>query len=300
MISDSKIIEIFCQLDDFMQEYDQVVAKAGISTSQTRKRKRKFTMSDSEVMTIMILFHLKSYRSLKYFYISHICKHMQDYFPNCVSYNRFVELQRRVLQPLAVYLKMRGLGKCTGISFIDSTPLRVSHIKREKQHKVFKGIAEKSFGTIGWFYGFKLHLVANDKGEIVDFLITSANVDDRQPLKDKTFHKKVFGKIFGDKGYLGKDLFDMLFVEGIHLVTKVRKNMKHKKMEFMDRVILRKRAVIESINDVLKNICYIEHSRHRSFDNFIGNLVAGLTAYSFLDSKPSVKIQRLLPGLKVA
>lgn len=204
------------------------------------------------------------------------------------------------IQPLAVYLKMRGLGKCTGISFIDSTPLRVSYIKREKQHKVFKGIAEKSFGTMGWFYGFKLHLVANDKGEIVDFLITSANVDYRQPLKDKTFHKKVFGKIFGDKGYLGKDLFDRLFVDGIHLVTKVRKNMKHKKMEFMDRVILRKRAVIESINDVLKNICYIEHSRHRSFDNFIGNLVAGLTAYSFLDSKPTVKIQRLLPGLKVA
>jgi hypothetical protein len=137
---------------------------------------------------------------------------------------------------------MRGLGKCTGISFIDSTPLRVSHIKREKQHKVFKGITEKSFGTMGWFYGFKLHLVANDKGEIVDFLITSANVDDRQPLKDKTFHKKVFGKIFGDKGYLGKDLFDRLFVDGIHLVTKVRKNMKHKKMEFMDRVILRKRG----------------------------------------------------------
>lgn len=300
MISDSKIIEIFCNIDDFMQEYDQVVAQAGISTSQTKKRKRKFTMSDSEVMTIMILFHLKSYRSLKNFYISHICKRMQDYFPNCVSYNRFVELQRRVLQPLAVYLKMRGLGKCTGISFIDSTPLRVSHIKREKQHKVFKGIAEKSFGTMGWFYGFKLHLVANDKGEIVDFLITSANVDDRQPLKDKTFHKKVFGKIFGDKGYLGKDLFDRLFIDGIHLVTKVRKNMKHKKMEFMDRVILRKRAVIESINDVLKNICYIEHSRHRSFDNFIGNLLAGLTAYSFLDSKPSVKIQRLLPGLKVA
>lgn len=300
MISDSKIIEIFCHLDDFMQEYDQVIAQAGLSTSQTRKRKRKFTMSDSEVMTIMILFHLKSYRSLKNFYISHICKYMQDCFPNCVSYNRFVELQRRVLQPLAVYLKMRGLGKCTGISFIDSTPLRVSHIKREKQHKVFKGIAEKSFGTMGWFYGFKLHLVANDKGEIVDFLITSANVDDRQPLKDKTFHEKVFGKIFGDKGYLGKDLFDRLFVDGIHLVTKVRKNMKYKQMEFMDRVMLRKRAVIESINDVLKNICYIEHSRHRSFDNFIGNLVAGLTAYSFLDSKPSVKIQRLLPGLKIA
>jgi hypothetical protein len=301
MISDSKIIEIFCKIDDFMLEYDIAVAQAGISTNETHKRRnRKFTMSESEVMTIMILFHLKSYRNLKHFYANHICKHMQDFFPKCVSYNRFVELQKRVVQPLAVYLKMRGLGKCTGISFIDSTPLKVSHIKREKQHKVFEGIAEKSFGTMGWYYGFKLHLIANDKGEIVDFLFTKANVDDRQPLKDKTFHEKIFGKIFGDKGYLGQDLFDKLFIDGIHPVTKVRKNMKLKKMEFIDRVILRKRAVIESINDVLKNICYIEHSRHRSFTNFMGNLVAGLTAYSFLDSKPSVNIQRFLPGLKIA
>ena len=107
---------------------------------------------------------------------------------------------------------------------------------------------------MGWYYGFKLHLIANDKGEIIDFLITKANVDDRQPLKDKSFHDKVIGKIYGDKGFLGKDLFDKLFVDGIHLVTKMRKNMKKKKMAFMDRVILRKRAVIESINDVLKNI----------------------------------------------
>tara|TARA_B100000508_G_C11414862_1_gene255199 strand:+ start:105 stop:1010 length:906 start_codon:yes stop_codon:yes gene_type:complete len=301
MISDSKIIEIFCKIDDFMLEYDNVVAQAGISTTKTSKsRNRKFIMSDSEVMTILILFHLKSYRNLKHFYSTHVCKHLQDYFPSCVSYNRFVELQKRVVQPLAVFLKLRGLGKCTGISFIDSTPLKVSHIKREKQHKVFDGIAEKTYGTMGWYFGFKLHLIANDRGEIIDFLITKANVDDRQPLKDKTFHEKVFGKIYGDKGYLSKDLFDQLFVDGIHLVTKLRKNMKTKQMEFMDRVILRKRAVIESINDVLKNICYIEHSRHRSFHNFTANLMAGLTAYSFLDSKPSVNIQRLLPSLKIA
>jgi hypothetical protein len=300
MISDDKVIEIFCKIDDFMLEYDHVIENSGIPAfKSTKLRKRKFTMSDSEVMTIMVLFHLKSYRNLKDFYSTHVCRHMTEFFPNRVSYNRFVELQKRVIQPLAVFLKLRGLGKCTGISFIDSTPLKVSHIKREKQHRVFKGIAEKSFGTMGWFFGFKLHLVANDKGEIVDFLITKANVDDRQPLKDKNFHNKIFGKIFGDKGYLGKDLFDKLFVDGIHMVTKVRKNMKQKKMEFMDRVMLRKRAVIECINDVLKNICYIEHSRHRSFDNFIGNLVAGLTAYSFLESKPSVRIQDLLPAIQI-
>jgi hypothetical protein len=301
MITDLKVIELFCEIDDFMIDYDAAIENAGIKSDRKVKlRKRKFRMSDSEIMTIMVLFHLKSYRNLKEFYSTYVCKHMQDNFPETVSYNRFVELQKRVIQPLAVYLKLRGLGKCTGISFIDSTPLKVSHIKREKQHRVFKGIAEKSFGTMGWYYGFKLHLVANDKGEIVDFLITKANVDDRQPLKDKSFHDKVFGKIYGDKGYLGKDLFDKLFTDGIHLVTKVRKNMKQKKQEFMDRVILRKRAVIESINDVLKNICYIEHSRHRSFDNFIGNLIAGLTAYSFLDSKPSVKIHNMLPNIGVA
>ena len=201
---------------------------------------------------------------------------------------------------LGSIFKNAGLGKCTGISFIDSTPLKVCHIKREKQHKVFKGIAEKTFGTLGWYYGFKLHLVCNEKGEIVDFVLTKANTDDRQPLKDKKFHDKVFGKIYGDKGYLGKDLFDKLFIDGIHLITKVRKNMKKKATDFMDKVILRKRAVIETINDVLKNICYIEHTRHRSFDNFIGNLIAGLTAYSFMETKPSIKIDRMLPNIGVA
>ena len=298
MISDTKIIEIFCNLDDFMKEFDAVLLKNSISdTSLPKKRNRKSKMSKSEVMTIMVIFHLKSHRNLKHFYLYYVSKHMDDYFPNLVSYNRFVELQKSVIQPLAVYLKLYGLGKCSGISFIDSTALKVCHYKREKQNKVFQGIAEKSYGTLGWFYGFKLHLVSNDKGQIVDFLITKANVDDRYPLKNKNFHDKIFGKIYGDKGYLGKDLFDKLFVDGIHLVTKLRKNMKKKALDFMDKIYLRKRAIIESVNDVLKNTCQIEHSRHRSFDNFLGNLIAGLTAYSFLDSKPSIKIQRFLPNL---
>lgn len=301
MISDTKIIEIFCNLDDFMKEFDAVLLKNSISdTSLPKKRNRKSKMSKSEVMTIMVIFHLKSHRNLKHFYLYYVSKHMNDYFPNLVSYNRFVELQKSVIQPLAVYLKLFGLGKCSGISFIDATALKVCHYKREKQNKVFYGIAEKSYGTLGWFYGFKLHLVSNDKGQIIDFLITKANVDDRYPLKNKNFHDKIFGKIYGDKGYLGKDLFDKLFVDGIHLVTKLRKNMKKKALDFMDKIYLRKRAIIESVNDVLKNTCQIEHSRHRSFDNFLGNLIAGLTAYSFLDSKPSIKIQRFLPNIGIS
>ena len=145
--------------------------------------------------------------------------------------------------------------------------------------------------TIGWFFGFKLHIVINDKGEILDFVITQANIDDREPLKNKRFHKKVFGKIFADKGYISKDLFDNLFVDGIHLITKIKKNMKNSLMLMSDKIYLRKRAIIENVNDQLKNICQIEHTRHRSFENFIGNMVSGLIAYNFLPKKPSLNLE---------
>lgn len=189
---------------------------------------------------------------------------------------------------MALFLKTCCLGDCTGVSFIDSTPLRVCHIKREKQHKTFKDIAQKGQCSIGWFFGFKLHLISNDKGEILDFMLTPGNVDDREPLKDKNFHNRVFGKLFGDKGYISKDLFEQLFVDGVHLVTKIRKNMKNCLMLMNDKIMLRKRVIIESINDFLKNECNIEHTRHRSFNNFVTNMLSSLIAYSFFDKKPSI------------
>ena len=110
-------------------------------------------------------------------------------------------------------------------------------------------------------------------------------------LKNKSFHKKVFGKLFGDKGYISQTLFEMLFIDGIHLITKIRKNMKNSLMHIKDKIILRKRALIETINDELKNMCQIEHTRHRSFDNFLTNLLSGLIAYSFFPKKPSLNIE---------
>jgi IS5 family transposase len=151
-------------------------------------------------------------------------------------------------------------GKCTGISFLASTPLRVCHIKREHSHKTFKELASKGKNTMGWFFGFKLHIVINDKGEIFDFVITRANIDDREPLKNKRSHAKLFGKIFADRGYVSHDLFEKLFVDGIHLVTKLKKNMKNARMSTRDKIYLRKRALIETVNDELKNICQIEHT----------------------------------------
>lgn len=294
MISNNKITEIFCTVDDFCKEIKQILDENSLeSDSSVKKRKRKCKLSDSEVISIMVFFHLKGYRCLKHFYIHYVQKHMQSEFPETVSYNRFVELQSKSILPMVVFLQTCCLGKCSGISFLDSTVIKACHYKREKQNKVFKGIAAKGRGTMGWFFGFKLHIIINERGEIIDFLITQGNVDDRQPLKDKTFHNKVFGKIFADRGYIGKDLFEKLFVDGIHLVTKIKKNMKNALMHIYDKILLRKRAVVESVNDILKNQCQIEHTRHRSFDNFITNLISGLIAYAFYPTKPNINIDRL-------
>lgn len=159
---------------------------------------------------------------------------------------------------------------------------------------MFKGIAAKGRGKMGWFFGFKLHIIFNERGEIIDFLIINqGKIDDKQPLKDKAFHDKVFGKIFAYRDYIGKDLFEKLFVDGIHLVTKIKKNMKNALVHIYDKILLRKRVVVESVNYILKNQCQIEHTRHSSFDNFITNLISGLIAYAFYPTKPNINIDKV-------
>jgi len=299
MLSSHKITEIFFIIDEFDKNFEKIVSDHSlVRNTDLKQRNRKSTLSDSEVMTILILFHSGHYRDLKHYYINHVKNHMKSEFPETVSYNRFVELQKKVVVKLAIFLKMFCLGKCTGISYIDSTPIRVCHIKREKQHKVFKGLAQKGQCSLGWFYGFKLHLIINDKGEILDFIITPGNIDDRKPLSDMNLHKRIFGKLFGDKGYISKDLFEKLFIDGVHLITKIKKNMKNSLMLLQDKIALRKRALIETVNDELKNICQVEHTRHRSFNNFIINLLSGLIAYSFFDKKPSINLQEDIVDLK--
>ena len=294
-----KVTEIFFIIDEFDKNFEKIVSDHSlVQNTDLKQRNRKSTISDSEVMTILILFHSGHYRDLKHYYINHVKNHMKSEFPETVSYNRFVELQKKVVVKLAIFLKMFCLGKCTGISYIDSTPIRVCHIKREKQHKVFKGLAQKGQCSLGWFYGFKLHLIINDKGEILDFIITPGNIDDRKPLSDMNLHKRIFGKLFGDKGYISKDLFEKLFIDGVHLITKIKKNMKNSLMLLQDKIALRKRALIETVNDELKNICQVEHTRHRSFNNFITNLLSGLIAYSFFDKKPSINLQEDIVDLK--
>lgn len=287
MISYSKITEIFCVIDEFCQKYDQIVDKSLLGNPS----KRPSVMSKSEIITITVLFHLGGFRTFKHFYIHYVQKHMQEEFPQTVSYNRFTELMQRNLMPMTLFLKTCCLGECTGISFVDSTPIRVCKNKRIKRNKVFKGIANTGKSTMGWFYGFKLHIIINDKGEILTFTITQASEDDRTPLKQERFLDKIFGKLFADKGYVGKDLAKLLFIDGIQMITHIKNNMKNSLMTLSDKILLRKRSVIETVNDELKNICQVEHSRHRSFGNFLSNMISGLIAYSFLTKKPQIKFQ---------
>jgi len=220
-----------------------------------------------------------------------VSKHLRGEFPDLVSYHRFVELQGKVFVPLILFLKLVCFGKCTGITYVDGTKTGVCHNKRISSHKVFKGWAERGKSSMGWFYGFKLHLVCNEKGELLNFCLTRGNVDDRDLGVFSVIGKDLFGKLYGDEGYISSSLFELLFNDGRHLVTGIKKNMKNKPMSFRDKVLLRKRSVIKTINDELKNICYIEHSRHRSPANFIINLLSALAAYSFFPKKPGIKFE---------
>jgi len=147
---------------------------------------------------------------------------------------------------------------------------------------------------MGWFFGFKLHLVINDRGEILSVCLTPGNVSDKDWSVMSRLTKNIFGKLFGDKSYLSSKLFDQLWERNIQLVTKLRKNMKNKLMTITDKILLRKRALIESVNDFLKNICDVEHSRHRSVNNFVVNTISALVAYSFLPKKPAIALPNII------
>ena len=242
-------------------------------------------------MVILILFHSGGFKCFKHYYQGYVCKHLTHLFPRLVSYNRFVELEKEVLLPLAVFIKQVLPGTCTGICFVDSTPLRVCRNQRIWTHKTFKGLAERGKCSMGWLFGFKPHLIINGKGEILNFMFTPGNVDDREPLKQERFLKNIKGKLCADKGYIGQALFENLFLVGIQLLTKVKSNMRNSLMTVADKILLRKRALIETVNDELKNIAQIEHSRHHSFNNFIANSLSAIAAYCFFEKKPAIDVE---------
>jgi hypothetical protein len=254
----------------------------------SKKRRRAGQLSASEIMTIIIYFHQSRYRNFKAYYTEHDCQQLRGEFPNLVSYERFVVLTPSVLGPLSAYLK-KSYGSCSGISFVDSTALEVCDNHRIHSHKVFDGIAERGKGSMGWFYGLKVHLVINDCGEILACQITLGNVDNRKPVP--TLCKRLFGKLIADRSYISQPLFEQLLgTFNVQLITRITKIMKNQLMPMLDKILLRKRAIIESVMDQLKNISQIEHTRHRSPINAFVNIIAGLIIYCHQPEKPSLGI----------
>lgn len=275
----TSLLKLFCDVDDFCQQVQNRQLLIG------GRRVRQPGLCDSEIMTIMIHFHQCGYRDFKHYYTRHVQPHLRKAFPELVSYSRFVTLVSRIVLLLWAYAQAR-CGRCTGIAFVDSTPLRVCHNRRISRHKVFRNLAARGQCSLGWFYGFKLHLIVNELGEVLAFTLTPGNVDDRKPVPQLA--KRLFGKLFGDKGYLSQALFEQLWQQNVQLITALKANMKNRLMPLMDKLLLRKRFIIETINDQLKNVSQIEHSRHRSPINFVVNVLAGLIAYTWQPKKPAI------------
>lgn len=295
IVSRLDVTAIFCDVDDFCQWFEQVWSHQPQLPSMPKEKRSRSRLRLSEVMTIIIAFHASGARTFKDFYTLTVLPHWRKGFPNLVSYSRFVELMPWCLMLLCCFLNTRR-GEITGIAFIDSTPIEVCHPARVHAHKVFKHQVGWGKSSTGWKFGFKLHLIINERGELLAFKLTPANTDDRKPVPQMT--QGLCGKLFGDRGYISQKLFEELYERGLQLVTKAKRNMKQRLIKLMDKILLRKRSLIESVNDQLKNICQIEHSRHRSCWNFLVNLIAGLVAYTYQPKLPSLDLQpKGLPAL---
>jgi Transposase DDE domain len=207
-------------VDDFCLAFEPKWHKK-LLANQGIKRIRSKSLCLSEIMTILIAFHQNHYRNFKHFYLDCVKQHWSSAFPKLPSYQRFVEWIPSTLIPLCVYL--RGCyGSCTGIGFVDSTSLKVCHNRRIKRHKVFDGLAERGKTSVDWFFGFKLHLVVNEMGQLLNVHLTPGNVDDRHPIPDLL--QGLFGKIFADRGYVSQQLATQLLEEfGIQFFAKPRR-----------------------------------------------------------------------------
>lgn len=276
------LLELFGAVDDFWQGFEPHWQQHQLASGE-RQRQRAGVLCENEIMTIVIHFHQARYRDFKTYYTQHVQGFLRREFPHLISYERFIQRLPSFLEPLCVFLYTR-LGSCSGISFVDATALAVCHNRHIPSHKVFAGLAARGKTSMGWFFGFKLHVTVNDRGELLAVRVTRGNVDDRKPVPRLV--QTLFGKLFGDKDYLSKALRDQLRLQGVELITHLKANMKNQLMLLGDKLLLRKRSIVETIIDQLKNISQIEHTRHRSPINFMVHLVAGLLAYCFQPKKP--------------
>jgi hypothetical protein len=288
-----KLIEIFITCDDFCNALTDWQA-----ANQSLPTIRAGELSDSEMLSIVIFYHYSGAKCFEYYYRNCVQMQLNSYFPDLISYERFVARMPRLLPGLFLLLKWLSCqSQRTGFYIIDSKPLAVCHNRRIHANRVFAGSAARGKSSMGWFYGWKLHLVINQYGQIVNFLLTEGNVADNNAFVLNELLSDLQGQCFGDRGYLTK-LFAHFYQRGLELITKIRRKMKNALMRMGDKLKLRKRGLIESVNDLLTSVLDVEHTRHRSPANAQVNVLAGLIAYCFYDHKPSIVVpvdKRLYP-----
>lgn len=287
------ITALFVCIDDFAKAYLMCEKQSQIEENPDgkKRRNREGLLSLGEMLLIEVLYHFGHFKDFKRFYTYGICGELREYFGELPSYERFVVLKKRLFMPMTVLLHC-VLGEKTGLYFADSTPIKVCRNKRIARNKVFKEYAERGKSSMGWFYGLKLHVIFNQKGDIVAVKITPGNTDDRKALRQML--KGIQGKIYADKGYIGKDIFAELWQKGIHLITGIRKNMKNYLMPFIDKVLLRKRYIAETSFGIMKQDMNLEHTRHRNPINALVSILACLVAYQFKPSKPKIKTNLIM------
>lgn len=286
------ITKLFVILDDFCNQYDRFFHQHVLPL--TRKPTRTPCLHISEMMCIILLFHQSPAKNFKFFYTSYLQLYKSE-FPTLPSYNRFVELQQRCLGHFHALLTILcAIAKQTGINYVDSTYIPVCHSKRIYRHKVFNDLARLGKGSMGWFFGFKLHLIINEKGELLSVKLTPGNVDDRKPLRQMS--NGLFGLIFGDKGYISQSLFNDLYARGLKLVTGIKTKMQNKLLALREKILLRKRSIVETVNGVLKKDLQIAHTRHRSVVNGFIHIFSTLAAYALKSTKPAINFNNLIPN----
>ncbi len=291
LINASKVVEIFCEVDDFCRVYEEKLAAHLLPCCHSKHSVNEPSLSLSELMTIEMLYHRSSHKCFQYYYEQEVLSgDLRSYFPQAPSYNRFIELKPRMLLALIGYLHCLRLGALLGIYYGDSTPLGVCHNRRIAQHKVFVRQAQRGKTSVDWFYGFKLFVVVNAVGELVGAFITPANVADNSEATIRRLFKGLRGLAFADKGFINQKAFEALLRGGLKLITALRSNMKNKLMELKEKLLLKKRGMVEAVINILKSVCDIEHSRHRSPVNMLVNTYAALCAYTTLERKPSIFI----------
>jgi hypothetical protein len=281
------ITALYCCLDDFCKAFEDWEAHRLIPSEQTRKRPGK--LSRSEMLFIVVLFHLSAFKNFKTFYLYGIGCQYRACFRDLPHYDRFISRMPRLFVPLMVLLHSLS-GEETGIYFGDSSKLAICHNRRIDRHRVFDGLAARGKTSMGWFFGLKLHLVINHKGQVMALKITPGNTADSTVLDEITQH--LSGKLYADKGSISRAVFHTLWQRGLHLITGIRRNMRNHLMLLGDKIMLRKRFVIETVLDILKCEMGLEHSRHRSPVNAMVHILSCLVAYAYRPGKPSISLKR--------